>query len=132
MTTHGPEDPARAYGGALRDDARRRDERERRRYGPRRGAAAWTWWAIAIVGLALFALLMRGVVEKTKWTAGDTAVEPAPGAASAAPAGPVRIGCFELVDAYSRTYVDRCGGNGPPLTAAQREEMQRRAAEAAR
>ncbi|HEY4559222.1 MAG TPA: hypothetical protein VIG54_00610, partial [Lysobacter sp.] len=73
MATQGPEDPERAYGGAMRDDARRRDERDRRRYGPRRGPATWIWWTIAIVGLALFALLMRGVVEKTKWTAGDAA-----------------------------------------------------------
>ncbi|HZX79547.1 MAG TPA: hypothetical protein VFE72_01155, partial [Lysobacter sp.] len=121
MAAHGPgapDDPARAYGGALRDDAHRRRERERRRYGPRRGAATWIWWAIAIVGLALFALLMRGVIEKTKWTAGDVAAPQAPATSRPAPDGPVRVSCYELADPYSRTYVDRCDGKGLPPTPA--------------
>ena len=134
MASRDPHDPASSYGSVLRDDADSRRERERRRYGPRRGPSTWIWWAIGIVGLALFALLMRGVIEKTRWTAGDAAQDEASAArtAPAAATGPVRVGCFELVDAYSRTYVDRCGGKGPPLTPAQRDEMRRRATEAAR
>ncbi|HEY4583363.1 MAG TPA: hypothetical protein VIG88_10945, partial [Lysobacter sp.] len=115
MAAPGPDDPARAYGDALRDDACARRERMRRRYGPRRGPAARIWWGIAIVGLALFALLMRGVIEKTRWTAGDAAAAArAPVARTAPGPGPVRIGCFELADPYGRTYVDRCGTGRPP------------------
>ena len=66
-------DPAREFERALDDDPRRRRERDRRRYGPRRGPGTWIWWAVTIGGLLLFGLLMRAVMEKTKWTAGDLA-----------------------------------------------------------
>lgn len=123
MPSH-DDDPARAYGHAIRTDAARARERELRRYGPRRGPSGWIYWTVAAVGLVVFAVLMRAVMEKTKWTAGTTADE----AASAAPRPvppPVRPGCLMRVDPQSRVYVDRCGG--PPLTPAEREALRRRA-----
>ena len=122
-----PHDPADAYGRALRSDSVHARERDRRRYGPRRGPSTWIYWTVAAVGLVLFAVLMRAVMEKTKWTAGSSAderadVPPAP----AGPIAPVRPGCLVLVDPYTRTYVDRCGSKRP-LTAAEREALKRQA-----
>ncbi|GAB6197176.1 hypothetical protein [Lysobacter xanthus] len=64
-------DPAGELDHLLDGDPRRRRERELRRYGPRRGPSTWIWWLIALGGLVLFAVLMRAVMEKTRWTAGD-------------------------------------------------------------
>lgn len=129
-----PEDREQDWRAALSDDPRRARERDLRRYGPRRGPSTWIYWTIAVVGLLVFAVLMRAVMEKTRWTAAppdaerrDVPTLPATRRAD----GLVRVGCFELVDAYSRTWVDRCGGPPKVLTPAQRGELAR-AAEAAR
>lgn len=126
-----PHDPADAWSAALRDDPRRARERDLRRYGPRRGRSTWTYWTIAVVGLAVFVVLMRGVMEKTKWTAGASPSTDEPLRTTPTSKGPVRVGCLELVDPYSRTWVDRCGGPRRPLTPAERAELIR-AADAAR
>ncbi|AXK72094.1 hypothetical protein DWG18_07235 [Lysobacter sp. TY2-98] len=81
MTQPHDTDPAARYGEAMRSDASRERDRQRRRYETRRGPGTWIWWAVAVGGLVLFALLMWGVMEKTKWTAGDVARD----AAAAAP-----------------------------------------------
>ena len=119
------DDPAAAFGRAIRNDPVRNRERELRRYGPRRGPSGWIYWTIAVVGLVLFVVLMRAVMEKTRWTAGPT---PRGAIADAAPTPvtPVRPGCLELVDPYGRVYVDRCGSK-KPLTAAERDALRRQA-----
>ncbi|WP_133498723.1 hypothetical protein [Cognatilysobacter terrigena] len=71
MTQPRDDDPAARYGEAVRTDPARLRERERRRYSTKRGRGTWIWWTVAIGGLIAFAGLMWGVMEKTKWTAGD-------------------------------------------------------------
>lgn len=119
-------DPATAYGRAIRMDPARARERERRRYGPRRGPSTWIYWTVAVVGLAVFALLMRAVMEKTKWTAGDLAGSQD----TSAPAVPVDTRCRVLVDARSGTVVDRCGAGHASSPTAQ--DARRHAADARR
>lgn len=131
----GPDDPADAWRDALRgDDPRRLRERDLRRYGPRRGPSTWIYWTVAVVGLVLFAGLMRGVMEKTKWTASAPDEGPGDGDLTTprAARGPVVVGCYELLDPHSGTWLDRCGGSRGPITPAQRAELARAAAAARR
>ncbi|GAB1595701.1 hypothetical protein [Lysobacter claricitrinus] len=94
------EDPALSYGDAVRSDAARLRERERRRYSSRRGRGTWIWWAVTMFGLVLFAALMWAVMEKTKWTAGDVARRD--GAATPARVNPASTSARPLIAGRKR------------------------------
>ena len=111
----------------------------------RDSASRRVWLTIAVVGFLVFVLLIRGLLEKTRGTAGpsspagavqmvapepepEVTVAPAKAVVSASPADP----CKEIIDHYTGTYIDHCTRSAPPdrTTEAEVREQQRRADEA--
>lgn len=127
---------------------------------PRRGAArdrsrgAVIWWVITAVGAVVFLLVVRALLDKTRWSAGraDAArtvpqeIESSGGgwstlhskasasepAARSAPARTAADPCREVIDHFSGTYIDHCASTSPPKPPSEAEirEQQRLADEA--
>lgn len=138
-------DPAAAFSDALDRRPAARRERDLRRCGPPRPRTQLVWIAIALGGLVLFVLLMRAVMEKTKWTAGPSAVEAVsteatydlddtpPAAAGADPdtePADSAPDCARVVRRVAGAWTDACGAP-LPATPAEREHARRRADAAA-
>lgn len=100
----------------------------------------WPWLVAAAVGLLVFVMLIRGVLEKSRWTAGPS--EPPSAAAQGPaiddvapdreqPARPAAVeadACIHVVDGVNGAYVDGCAQRAAPgPTAAELREQARRA-----
>lgn len=130
-------DPASAFSEAMRARPPSARERDLRRYGPPKRSTQWIWIAIAVIGLAVFVALMRGVMDKTRWTAGpspDEAVQPPRVAVDDADAiarpAPTPPDCTRTVRRVAGAWTDACGSD-VPTTRAERERAARRADAAA-
>lgn len=138
-------DNAEAFAQALSSPATASTPARARTYGRPGATSRWVWLTIAAVGFLIFVLLIRGLLEKTRGTAGppggvghvvapgpepEVTAEPAKEAVVHSPADP----CKEIIDHYTGTYIDRCTRSAPANTATKAEmrERQRRADEAIR
>lgn len=113
-----------------------------RTYGRPSSASRRVWLTIAAVGLLAFVLLIRGLLEKTRGTAGPSssagtsqvvAPQPEPDVTAAPATHEVATSqadsCKEIIDHYTGTYIDHCTKTSPPSRATEAEllEQQRRA-----
>lgn len=140
----GAEDRASAFAAAAtgRPPARPRPSARTAALAERNGRRLWI--AIAVGGALLFLVLIRGVFEKTRWTAGPSsqaaaaasqprAESPAEAAASEpAAVEPDADPCAAIIERDGSTYTDRCTAAPRRPDAAGAREQQRRADEAIR
>lgn len=70
-------DPAARFATGLDATPRTRRARHLRVYGPPKRHTNLIWIAMAVVGAVLFVVLIRGVLEKSRWTAGASTQAPA-------------------------------------------------------
>lgn len=72
----GKNDPAGRFASVIGQGTDARKARDLRTYGPPKRHTNLIWLAIALGGAVLFVVLIRGVLEKTKWTAGPSGSAP--------------------------------------------------------
>ena len=136
-------DRAEEFARALSSPAAARTAPRVRTYGRTGDSSRRLWLTLAAVGVLAFVLLIRGLLERTQWTAGPSstaravqAVEPeaeAPAAPAAVAVAPSSADpCKEIIDHYTGTYIDHCMPSAPPNKAIEAElrAQQRRADEA--
>lgn len=143
------DDRAEEFARALSSPSAARMPPRVRTYGRTSRASRRVWLTLAAIGLLAFVLLIRGLLERTQWTAGPSSSaravqvvspEPEPEPESIAAPAPVAVApasadpCKEIIDHYTGTYIDHCTRSAPPRKATEAElrAQQRRADEAIR